>query len=107
LATLGTGSFGKVVKVTDAVSNEVRALKITKSLRRFRQEAESEVQILGDLARLDPDNRNRCVQVPILRTSVSALNVFGENYLSIFKRSPGIKNVTMADPRCFLINFTL
>ena len=63
MATLGEGTFGKVVKVKDLFKNEIIALKIIKNVRKYREAAKLEINVLEKLAKYDPRNKYRCVQM--------------------------------------------
>ena len=63
LATLGEGTFGKVVKVRDVYKNEIIALKIIKNVKKYREAAKLEINVLEKLAKYDPRGRHRCVQM--------------------------------------------
>ena len=61
--TLGEGTFGKVVKVKDMFKNEVIALKIIKNVKKYREAAKLEINVLEKLAKYDPRGKHRCVQM--------------------------------------------
>jgi len=63
MATLGEGTFGKVVKVKDLYKNEVVALKIIKNVKKYREAAKLEINVLEKLAKYDPRGKFRCVQM--------------------------------------------
>eukprot|EP00095_Tigriopus_kingsejongensis_P010919 snap_masked-scaffold238_size242079-processed-gene-1.8 protein:Tk10919 transcript:snap_masked-scaffold238_size242079-processed-gene-1.8-mRNA-1 annotation:"serine threonine-protein kinase doa" len=63
LATLGEGTFGKVVKVKDMFKNEVVALKIIKNVKKYREAAKLEINVLEKLAKYDARGKYRCVQL--------------------------------------------
>ena len=63
LSTLGEGTFGKVVKVKDIFKNEVVALKIIKNVKKYREAAKLEINVLEKLAKYDPKCKFRCVQM--------------------------------------------
>ncbi|TRY79192.1 hypothetical protein TCAL_07376 [Tigriopus californicus] len=63
LSTLGEGTFGKVVKVKDLYKNEVVALKIIKNVKKYREAAKLEINVLEKLAKYDPNGKYRCVQL--------------------------------------------
>lgn len=50
LATLGEGTFGKVVKVKDNVMDSTMALKIIKNVEKYREAAKLEINALEKLA---------------------------------------------------------
>ena len=62
-STLGEGTFGKVVKVKDMFKNEVIALKIIKNVKKYREAAKLEINVLEKLAKYDPRGKHRCVQM--------------------------------------------
>ncbi|MEE6512086.1 hypothetical protein FKM82_019011 [Ascaphus truei] len=62
--TVGEGAFGKVVECIDHKGGGVRvAVKIIKNVERYREAAQSEVQVLEHLNTQDPKNTFRCVQM--------------------------------------------
>lgn len=63
LSTLGEGTFGKVVKVKDLFKNEVVALKIIKNVKKYREAAKLEINVLEKLAKYDPRGKYKCVQL--------------------------------------------
>ena len=63
MSTLGEGTFGKVVKVKDLFKNEVIALKIIKNVRKYREAAKLEINVLEKLAKYDPRGKHRCVHM--------------------------------------------
>ncbi|XP_066470544.1 dual specificity protein kinase CLK4-like isoform X2 [Tiliqua scincoides] len=64
IATLGEGAFGKVVECIDHHMREMHvAIKIVKSVGRYREAARSEIQVLEHLNNLDPGSMFRCVQM--------------------------------------------
>ncbi len=63
MSTLGEGTFGKVVKVKDLFKNEVVALKIIKNVKKYREAAKLEINVLEKLAKYDPRGKYRCVQL--------------------------------------------
>ncbi|XP_064481127.1 dual specificity protein kinase CLK2-like isoform X2 [Ornithodoros turicata] len=62
-ATLGEGTFGKVVKVVDMHTNETLALKIIKNVEKYREAAKLEINVLERLASWDPEGRHLCVRM--------------------------------------------
>ncbi|EKF31901.1 serine/threonine protein kinase, putative,protein kinase, putative [Trypanosoma cruzi marinkellei] len=63
LGTLGSGSFGQVVKVADHQNGTTAALKIIRNKKRFMTQAKIEVQILSHLRRGDPNGIYGIVQM--------------------------------------------
>jgi CDC-like kinase len=63
LATLGEGTFGKVVKVKDYRKSQILALKIIKNVKKYREAAKLEINVLEKLAKYDPRCKHRCVQM--------------------------------------------
>lgn len=63
MATLGEGTFGKVVKVKDLYKSEIVALKIIKNVKKYREAAKLEINVLEKLAKYDPRGKYRCVQM--------------------------------------------
>ncbi len=54
LATLGEGTFGKVVKCKELNSDKIIALKIIKNVDKYREAAKLEVNVLEKIQDLDP-----------------------------------------------------
>ncbi|XP_012283060.1 serine/threonine-protein kinase Doa isoform X6 [Orussus abietinus] len=63
LATLGEGTFGKVVKVKDLMMDHVMALKIIKNVEKYREAAKLEVNALEKIANMDPEGQHLCVKM--------------------------------------------
>uniref|UniRef100_A0A182PTH9 Protein kinase domain-containing protein n=1 Tax=Anopheles epiroticus TaxID=199890 RepID=A0A182PTH9_9DIPT len=63
LATLGEGTFGRVVKVKDLERNHVMALKIIKNVEKYRDAAELEIGALEKIMQLDPTLEHLCVKM--------------------------------------------
>ncbi|CAL8365608.1 unnamed protein product [Lota lota] len=63
VSTLGEGAFGKVVECLDRNKSERVALKIVKNIERFREAAQSEIAVLGEINSLDDDHTFACVRM--------------------------------------------
>ncbi|XP_015180972.1 PREDICTED: dual specificity protein kinase CLK3 isoform X2 [Polistes dominula] len=63
LATLGEGTFGKVVKVKDLQMDHVMALKIIKNVEKYREAAKLEINALEKIAAKDPEGHHLCVKM--------------------------------------------
>ncbi|XP_046434031.1 dual specificity protein kinase CLK2 isoform X4 [Neodiprion pinetum] len=63
LATLGEGTFGKVVKVKDMQMDHVMALKIIKNVEKYREAAKLEINALEKIALKDPECQHLCVKM--------------------------------------------
>ncbi|XP_012537397.1 dual specificity protein kinase CLK2 isoform X3 [Monomorium pharaonis] len=63
LATLGEGTFGKVVKVKDLQMDHIMALKIIKNVEKYREAAKLEINALEKIANKDPDGQHLCVKM--------------------------------------------
>lgn len=62
MSTLGEGTFGKVVKVMDMKGKgKVVALKIIKNVKKYREAAKLEINVLAKLAKYDPHGKYLCV----------------------------------------------
>jgi len=61
LDTLGEGTFGKVLKVHDLYKNRPVALKIIKNVKKYREAAKLEINVLSKLNKYDPTGKNLCV----------------------------------------------
>lgn len=60
---LGQGTFGKVVQARDHRRNELVAVKIIRSVQKYRDASRIELRVLATLKANDPDNRNRCIHL--------------------------------------------
>ena len=60
---LGEGTFGKVLKVLDLPSNQHIALKIIKNVKKYREAAKLEINVLKKLSNIDPDSKFLCVKM--------------------------------------------
>uniref|UniRef100_A0A182PZN0 Protein kinase domain-containing protein n=1 Tax=Anopheles farauti TaxID=69004 RepID=A0A182PZN0_9DIPT len=63
LATLGEGTFGRVVKVNDMERNHIMALKVIKNVEKYRDAAELEIGALEKISQLDPNFEHLCVRM--------------------------------------------
>ncbi|XP_033221930.1 dual specificity protein kinase CLK2 isoform X2 [Belonocnema kinseyi] len=63
LATLGEGTFGKVVKVKDMLMDHVMALKIIKNVEKYREAAKLEINALEKISSKDPEGHHLCVKM--------------------------------------------
>ena len=51
---LGEGTFGKVVKCEDLQKSKTLAIKIIKNVKKYRDAAKLEINVLSKLAKYDP-----------------------------------------------------
>ena len=51
---LGEGTFGKVVKCEDTQKSKTLAIKIIKNVKKYRDAAKLEINVLSKLAKYDP-----------------------------------------------------
>ncbi|KAK4039946.1 kinase-like domain-containing protein [Parachaetomium inaequale] len=58
---LGQGTFGKVVQARDKVSEKLVAIKIIRSVQKYREASKIELRVLETLRANDEENRNRCI----------------------------------------------
>ncbi|KAI8354009.1 hypothetical protein BD560DRAFT_449749 [Blakeslea trispora] len=63
LEELGRGSFGQVVKCYDHKTANTVAVKLIRNKKRFYAHAKTEVKILSDLSRWDPEDRHHNVKM--------------------------------------------
>ncbi|CAO3661499.1 unnamed protein product [Rhizopus stolonifer] len=63
LEELGRGSFGQVVKCIDHKLKTKVAVKLIRNKKRFYQQAKTEVKILSDLVRWDPEDKHHNVKM--------------------------------------------
>lgn len=60
---LGQGTFGKVVKAFDYKTNSYVAIKIIKSIKKYREASKIELRVLTMLKKHDPDNKFQCIHL--------------------------------------------
>ncbi|KPM36056.1 Dual specificity protein kinase lkh1 [Neonectria ditissima] len=60
---LGQGTFGKVVKARDRRQNKLVAVKIIRSVQKYRDASRIELRVLATLKANDDENRNRCIHL--------------------------------------------
>jgi len=63
MAELGEGTFGKVVKCEDVQKGNILAIKIIKNVKKYRDAAKLEINVLSKLAKYDPKGENLCVEM--------------------------------------------
>ncbi|KAL5612734.1 hypothetical protein BROUX41_004181 [Berkeleyomyces rouxiae] len=60
---LGQGTFGKVVQARDRRRNKLVAIKIIRSVQKYRDASKIELRVLATLKANDEENRNRCIHL--------------------------------------------
>ncbi|KAK3942361.1 dual specificity protein kinase lkh1 [Diplogelasinospora grovesii] len=60
---LGQGTFGKVVQAKDKRRNKYVAIKIIRSVQKYRDASKIELRVLATLRANDEENRNRCIHL--------------------------------------------
>lgn len=60
---LGQGTFGKVVQAKDRHRNKLVAIKIIRSVQKYRDASKIELRVLATLKVNDEQNRNRCIHL--------------------------------------------
>lgn len=60
---LGQGTFGKVVQARDRKTNKAVAVKIIRSVQKYRDASKIELRVLATLKANDEENRNRCIHL--------------------------------------------
>lgn len=60
---LGQGTFGKVIQALDRRRNELVAVKVIRSVQKYRDASRIELRVLATLKANDADNRNRCIHL--------------------------------------------
>ncbi|POR32811.1 Dual specificity protein kinase lkh1 [Tolypocladium paradoxum] len=60
---LGQGTFGKVVQARDRRLNELVAVKVIRSVQKYRDASRIELRVLATLKANDEENRNRCIHL--------------------------------------------
>ncbi|KAG0756138.1 hypothetical protein G6F62_007716 [Rhizopus arrhizus] len=63
LEELGQGSFGQVIKCLDHKLNEIVAVKLIRNKKRVHAQAKTEIKILSDLIKWDPEDRHHNVKM--------------------------------------------
>ncbi|KAH7329155.1 kinase-like domain-containing protein [Stachybotrys elegans] len=60
---LGQGTFGKVVQAVDHKRNELVAVKIIRSVQKYRDAAKIELRVLQTLRQNDAENKYKCIHL--------------------------------------------
>ncbi|CAL3964760.1 hypothetical protein PZA11_002311 [Diplocarpon coronariae] len=60
---LGQGTFGKVVQARDRHTKKPVAIKIIRSVQKYRDASRIELRVLATLKANDKENRNRCIHL--------------------------------------------
>ncbi|VEU20509.1 DEKNAAC101253 [Brettanomyces naardenensis] len=60
---LGQGTFGKVVRAYDRQNHSTVAIKIIKSIPKYREASKIELRVLAMLKKHDPTNVNQCIHL--------------------------------------------
>ena len=60
---LGQGTFGKVVQARDRRRGKSVAVKIIRSVQKYRDASRIELRVLATLKANDEENRNRCIHL--------------------------------------------
>ncbi|KAF2148403.1 kinase-like protein [Myriangium duriaei CBS 260.36] len=60
---LGQGTFGKVVRAYDRHRRKEVAIKIIRSVQKYRDASRIELRVLSTLASNDSENRNKCIHL--------------------------------------------
>lgn len=60
---LGDGTFGRVLSCVDTKNKESVAVKVVKGVKRYRDHAEAEAEVLREILRCDPARQSHCVQL--------------------------------------------
>lgn len=63
VSLLGQGTFGKVVKARDRRRNKMVAIKVIRSVQKYRDASRIELRVLATLKANDAENRNRCIHL--------------------------------------------
>ncbi|KAI8072317.1 kinase-like domain-containing protein [Gongronella butleri] len=63
LRLLGQGTFGRVVECFDRKQRTYCAIKIIRSVQKYRDASHVEIKILNRLKTQDPSNRNKCIHL--------------------------------------------
>uniref|UniRef100_A0A0B7JNJ0 Protein kinase domain-containing protein n=2 Tax=Bionectria ochroleuca TaxID=29856 RepID=A0A0B7JNJ0_BIOOC len=60
---IGQGTFGKVVQARDLDNTDSVAIKIIRSVQKYRDAAKIELRVLQTLRQNDPDNKYKCIHL--------------------------------------------
>ena len=60
---LGQGTFGKVVEAYDRTNQTRCAIKIIRSVQKYRDASRIELRVLDTLKHNDAENRNKCIHL--------------------------------------------
>ncbi|KAK7210213.1 hypothetical protein V2G26_017391 [Clonostachys chloroleuca] len=60
---IGQGTFGKVVQARDLDNSDSVAIKIIRSVQKYRDAAKIELRVLQTLRQNDPDNKYKCIHL--------------------------------------------
>jgi len=60
---LGQGTFGKVVQAWDKQNKTFCAIKIIRSIQKYRDASQIELRVLSTLGQNDRRNRNKCIHL--------------------------------------------
>jgi len=60
---LGQGTFGKVVQAHDRDAGRMVAIKVIRSVQKYRDASRIELRVLSTLAKNDSTNRNKCIHL--------------------------------------------
>lgn len=60
---LGQGTFGKVVEAIDKRTRSRCAIKIIRSVQKYRDASRIELRVLSTLSHNDRENRNKCIHL--------------------------------------------
>lgn len=63
LKLLGQGTFGKVVEAFDRKKGSRCAIKVIRSVQKYRDASRIELRVLSTLASNDRSNRNKCIHL--------------------------------------------
>ncbi|RKP35372.1 kinase-like domain-containing protein [Dimargaris cristalligena] len=60
---LGQGTFGRVIECYDKVNKSKCAIKIIRSIQKYREAASVEIRVLNRIREKDPNNTYRCIHL--------------------------------------------
>ncbi|KAJ1980377.1 serine threonine protein kinase CMGC group [Dimargaris xerosporica] len=63
LCSLGQGTFGRVVKCLDLTTGKDCAVKVIRSVQKYRDAAKTEIKVLDRIRSVDPENRFQCIHL--------------------------------------------
>ena len=111
---LGEGTFGKVIKCVDTFRNKVVALKMIKNVRKYKDAAKLEINVLNKIKKYDPSGKHLCVSMldwfDYHGHMCISFDMFGQSVYEFLKDNqfqafPISQVKAMAYDLCYSVNF--